>query len=364
MSIIERLEDFCADINVNDINDYVIKNQNKFNIFKVLKLDNHEIRHSNFLAWLLNPKENHNLQGNFLQKFLQQAINFNICDVDDLIVQTEYYTNKARRIDILLHSKKSDFVCVIENKYGSNEHDEQCQHYKDFIENYSRFKEYQHKYYIFLDIEKPDNELLKKALNCYEPITYREVYNILEAITKSQNDIQENVLQTIEQYKSIIMEKYLMLDNVTKSKCKEVFGKYYDVIKTLEQYKSEFQQDMYGLMLKILDDRTFGVANADIKGVGYNDKTGCGIRFIPVEYSENANILKPNRLTKFSIFFSLEYKNELKLGIYQIKPNEQWIEYDYVKWDVIDKSEEEIKESIISKIAKLKIEYETIVKNS
>ena len=65
MSIIERLEDFCADINVNNINDYVIKNQNKFNIFKVLKLDNHEIRHSNFLAWLLNPKENHNLQGNF-----------------------------------------------------------------------------------------------------------------------------------------------------------------------------------------------------------------------------------------------------------------------------------------------------------
>ena len=37
MSIIERLEDFCADINVNNINDYVIKNQNKFNIFKIIK---------------------------------------------------------------------------------------------------------------------------------------------------------------------------------------------------------------------------------------------------------------------------------------------------------------------------------------
>lgn len=28
----------------------------KFNIFNALKLDNTEIRHSNFLAWLMNPK--------------------------------------------------------------------------------------------------------------------------------------------------------------------------------------------------------------------------------------------------------------------------------------------------------------------
>lgn len=32
---------------------------NKFNIFTALKLYNNEIRHSNFLGWLMAPYENH-----------------------------------------------------------------------------------------------------------------------------------------------------------------------------------------------------------------------------------------------------------------------------------------------------------------
>ncbi len=361
MTTIEQLENFCSDKNVKDIQNYVNANKNKFNIFKVLKLDNHEIRHSNFLAWLLNPAENHTLKDKFLQMFLKQAINYNINYSDDLIVETEYFTNKARRIDILLHSKKSDFVCVIENKYGSNEHDEQCKHYKDFIENHSKFKDYKNKYYIFLDIEKPDKEQLQKALYCYEPITYREIYKILVEILKGHNNFPQEVKQAIEQYKCIIMEKYSMVDEVTKEKCREIYSKYHDVIDTLEQYKSEFQDDVYNLMVNILDDTS--ISNADINGNGYNDKTGCGIRFVPSEYAQNEKILKTNKITKYSVFFSLEYKKELKLGIYEIKFNEQWITHDSINWSIIDKSEDEIKKSVFENIEKLKNEYETIVKN-
>ena len=362
MTTIEQLERFCIDKNVKDIQNYVNANKNKFNIFKVLKLDNHEIRHSNFLAWLLNPSENHTLHDEFLQMFLKQAINYNVNYSDDLTVETEYFTNKARRIDILLHSKKSDFVCVIENKYGSNEHDEQCKHYKDFIENHSKFKVYKNKYYIFLDIEKPDKEQLQKALYCYEPITYREIYKILVEILKGHNNFSQEVKQAIEQYKCIIMEKYSMVDEVTKRKCREIFRDYSDVIETLEQYKSEFQDDVYNVMVSILDDTS--ISNADINGNGYNDKTGCGIRFVPSEYAQNEKILKTNKITKYSVFFSLEYKKELKLGIYEIKFNEQWITHDSINWSIIDKSEDEIKKSVFENIEKLKNEYETIVKSS
>lgn len=40
------------------------------NPFEVLKLKTHEIRHSNVLAWLLNPKGSHNLGKSFLEQFL------------------------------------------------------------------------------------------------------------------------------------------------------------------------------------------------------------------------------------------------------------------------------------------------------
>lgn len=41
----------------------------KPNIFHALKIIQQEIRHSNFLAWLLNPKENHGLGNSFLKDF-------------------------------------------------------------------------------------------------------------------------------------------------------------------------------------------------------------------------------------------------------------------------------------------------------
>ena len=40
------------------------KKYNALNLFEILKITKAEIRHSDFLAWLLDPKGNHGLQGN------------------------------------------------------------------------------------------------------------------------------------------------------------------------------------------------------------------------------------------------------------------------------------------------------------
>lgn len=40
------------------------------NIFEVLGITSTEIRHSRILAWLLDPRENHQLKDKFLKKIL------------------------------------------------------------------------------------------------------------------------------------------------------------------------------------------------------------------------------------------------------------------------------------------------------
>ena len=45
------------------------KKYNALNLFEILKITKAEIRHSNFLAWLLDPKGNHRLQDRFLRAF-------------------------------------------------------------------------------------------------------------------------------------------------------------------------------------------------------------------------------------------------------------------------------------------------------
>jgi hypothetical protein len=46
----------------------------KPNIFKILGIEDYEIRHSNFLSWLLNPDESHGLNELFLVRFLQDIL--------------------------------------------------------------------------------------------------------------------------------------------------------------------------------------------------------------------------------------------------------------------------------------------------
>lgn len=91
-----------------------------FNIFNLLRISNDEVKHSSFLAWLLNAKENHR-QGNiFFPEFLHA------CDIDiphgvlsRYHVWTEFHRMESR-IDILVY-RKAEFLIYIENKVGSVE---------------------------------------------------------------------------------------------------------------------------------------------------------------------------------------------------------------------------------------------------
>ena len=235
----ELLQQFFQDKRVKKLQQTISelrKNENeKFNIFKILKLDKYEIRHSNFLAWLLNPKGSHNLGDTFFKQFLQVALNENVEDINtsDIRIETEYPANvedTTRRIDILIYSVQTpEFVCVIENKYGTEEHTGQCQAYKTFIEEYSKFRNYSRKIYIFLDLNVPTDEQLDKKLQGYKPITYRDIFYILSEM--QQNLGQYNYTgETIKQYTEIIKENYTMIDKEIKKQYRIIYDTYKEVL--------------------------------------------------------------------------------------------------------------------------------------
>ena len=109
----------------------------RFNPFKILSVDQFEIRHSNFLVWMLNPKGNHNLGDFFLKKLLAKAfvhpnnledpiklahlnpLNMVNLNFQDVIVHKELLTSINQRIDILAVSESNKTVILIENKFWS-----------------------------------------------------------------------------------------------------------------------------------------------------------------------------------------------------------------------------------------------------
>lgn len=189
------------------------KRQNDFNIFKVLRLENYEVRHSNFLAWLFDNAASHKMGITFFEKCFKTCFPYKNINLNEKIkIETEYYTDKERRIDILIIGET--FTCTIENKYGSCEHGGQCQHYREFINN--KFKD-KNNYYIFLDIEKPEN-FETETFSGYQFLSYKDILNILNGL--NLNNSIENIV--IQQYIEILKEKYEPINTEIKELCKSI----------------------------------------------------------------------------------------------------------------------------------------------
>lgn len=83
----------------------------QFNVFETLRMVNTEIRHSNVLAWLLTPSENHGLGDYFLKQFLRNFVvenksalekHISLFDLEILTYSNVEVRREWKNIDILL----------------------------------------------------------------------------------------------------------------------------------------------------------------------------------------------------------------------------------------------------------------------
>ena len=124
----------------------------KFNLFDILKISRTEIRHSNMLAWLLDPNENHGLGDMVLRGLVQYLVsNYgNDDNVFDMLLM-DFHSFSIQRewkhIDLIAVSEKEKCVLCIENKIDSGEHDNQLKRYKDTIDD--TYADYKNKIFVY-----------------------------------------------------------------------------------------------------------------------------------------------------------------------------------------------------------------------
>ena len=199
---------------------------NEFNPFKVLKIENYEIRHSNFLAWILDPSENHNLDDKVLKKFLLNIVlkaenedllgeEIQLLDLNQANFLDAKVYREAYKIDVLIVCELSKFIILIENKIYSNEHSKQLDRYLNKIK--SEFKNYKIiPIYLTLEGEDPSN-------NKYFTASYHDFLTVLEFSIKLYKDrIPLEILNFIEFYLKILKEK-IMIDEELKKLCRKIY---------------------------------------------------------------------------------------------------------------------------------------------
>jgi len=173
------------------------------NIFEILGFTDDEVKHSRFLAWLLDTEETH-AQGNLFFKYFLKSAELPVKYADvPYKVKTEV-KHKESRIDIEIKSEKN-FLIHIENKVSASEGDEQLQRETRDLERKIRelevSSENAHALYLIPQGELPDEA------GKFEVLYWRKVVDavrMFEAEAKA-----ERVRWVAEQY-SYSIKKHIM----------------------------------------------------------------------------------------------------------------------------------------------------------
>lgn len=209
-----------------------------FNPLKVLRMDSHEIRHSNVLAWLLNHEENHGLNSVFIEKLISKLLmkpeNDRFVSDSSIFLKTlamkhndwkverEKLTDKKRYIDLVLSSEENKTAIIIENKFYSSQSLNQLNDYLDYA-----VKEYEG--YTILPVfltllpEEPANEH-------YWALNYADIAEVLEFILKFYKEsVSGEVFVFLKNYLSVLQERFAP-DEERLLLAEEIFGKHGEAI--------------------------------------------------------------------------------------------------------------------------------------
>ncbi len=187
------------------------KSGNNISILKISGKDHDEVVICRLIAFLLNPKENHNQDVKFLNLFLEEIGEENIQQNENFDVITEFPTDQGRRIDIVLKSNKR-FI-PIEVKIYASDQKEQCVHYY----NYSHSNYNAEKVFYLTPYEHTPNESSKGDLKLGETlklITFKEqILNWLENCEKDKSNYTQMLIELIKELKIAIRKFCGLVEN-------------------------------------------------------------------------------------------------------------------------------------------------------
>ncbi|WP_040226876.1 PDDEXK-like family protein [Bhargavaea cecembensis] len=245
-----------------------------FNMFETLGLVNAEIRHSNMLAWLMSPKENHGLDDVFLKRLMQEVFYLNpgsfgysqlsLFDISLMDYGTFTVRREYRHMDLLLVSDVEKVVIVIENKIWSSESDHQLGDYHSKIQQ--EFSDY-HQVFLFLTQTGDEASDAENWIS----VTYEDVLRVLEkSVSLKKNELSPAVTSFIEQYQEVL-RRYIVGDEELGRIAREIYSKHKRALDLIYEYKP----DVYSEVTDAAEERLKGT-----DGIIIDSKTKNRVRFV------------------------------------------------------------------------------------
>lgn len=247
----ESLQNFL--LNIESLNK-LDSSFTKLNLFDILKIGRVEIRHSNVLAWIFDPKENHGLSDSFIKGFFHILINQNIVKEKKTAIKLlmmNYHNFSVRRewkhIDLLLVAEDEKVVVCIENKIDSSEHNDQLERYRCNI--LDEFSEQYTKFFVYLTphgYEASDSEH-------WQPISYTDILLLIEKLL-DELDLPNDSKFFLTHYKTILRREFVEDEDIIET-CNEIYSKHKRALDLIFENRMDFYKQNYQFILAWVESK-------------------------------------------------------------------------------------------------------------
>lgn len=224
----------------------------QFNVFEVLGAVRHELRHSDFLAFLLDPNQNHGLGDEFARRLLQKAlvsaggqplpvtpIDLDVWDLSELEVRREW-----QNIDILLLDEEHGLAVIIENKIGSGEHSNQLERYLRTVGQHFPGSKILGLYLT------PEGDRPSHA--AYLAADYTTVCAIVERLAESRQSTLGADVRTLMLHYAQMLRRHIVSESEIADLCRRIYRKHQRALDLIYEYRPDRQADVRELLERVV----------------------------------------------------------------------------------------------------------------
>ncbi|MBK8988387.1 MAG: PD-(D/E)XK nuclease family protein [Chloroflexi bacterium] len=224
----------------------------EFNIFEAIGAVRQEVRHSDFLAFLLNPRERHGLGAAFGQQLLLTAVqtsehetgitavDLSLWKLDDLQVLREW-----QNIDILLLDETHRFAVIIENKVDSGEHSEQLQRYWRIVRQ--RYPDWQIVgLFLAPDSREPSDDR-------YIPLDYGRIHDLVMKIADTRASTLDADVQALMRHYAQMLRRHIMPDSDIAQLAQRIYKKHQRALDLIYEHRPDLQSELRDYLITMIE---------------------------------------------------------------------------------------------------------------
>lgn len=225
----------------------------EFNIFEAVGAIRQELRHSDFLSYLLTPYQNHGLGEVFARKLLQKvvslaknielpisAVDLDTWNLDELEVSREWQS-----IDILLRSVTNRFTVIIENKIDTTEHSDQLERYWQTVRKHFPADRIL-AVYLTPDGEKPSHEE-------FVSLDYEQVATTIEALLASRASTLGPDIRTLMSHYIQMLRRHIVAESEIVDLCRRIYRKHSQAIDLIVEHRPDQQAILRELLEQLVE---------------------------------------------------------------------------------------------------------------